>query len=348
MHYKYSIQKIVLKLIITLILTSLRPLPLHHAKSLIAQSINNYKQPNIATFSIVARDSITGELGIAVASRFFAVGNVVPWAKADVGAVATQSFANTSFGWRGLELLEKGLTPEEVVKVLLRSDDNPTQRQFGIVAADGKSATYTGEKCTAWAGGRSGSNYAVQGNILAGEKVVTAMEKEFLETKGTLADRIYAALLAGEKNGGDARGKQSAALLVVKRGAGYGGYTDRAIDIRVDDHHEPFKELGRLLSYAQMNYAWNEGWTLFTQKKYTEALPHIEHTARLAPKNAEVFYDLAVIRLAAGKEKESLEALKKSIQLNPKLKKQASEDSDLSRLREDPKFDALMQSGIKK
>ncbi|MCX6833731.1 MAG: DUF1028 domain-containing protein, partial [candidate division Zixibacteria bacterium] len=189
-------------------------------------AIRSNDQP-IATFSIVARDSVTGELGVAVASKFFTVGNVVPWAKAGVGAVATQAYCNTSFGWRGLELLEKGLTPEETRNVLLRGDDDPARRQFGIVAADGHSVTYTGEGCSAWAGGRSGPNYAVQGNILAGEAVAIALEKAFLETKGNLADRLYAALLAGDAAGGDSRGRQSAALLVVKQGAGYGGYTDR-------------------------------------------------------------------------------------------------------------------------
>ena len=129
----------------------------------------------VSTFSIVACDPETGEVGVAVASRFFSVGSVVPWAKADVGAVATQSFANTSFGWRGIELMEKGVEPEEAVKILLRSDDNPNQRQFGIVSTAGKSATYTGEKCLPWAGGRNGKNYAVQGNILTGEDVVIAM-----------------------------------------------------------------------------------------------------------------------------------------------------------------------------
>ncbi|MFQ5709130.1 MAG: DUF1028 domain-containing protein [bacterium] len=302
------------------------------------------RQQNVATFSIVARDSVTGELGVAVASRFFTVGNVVPWARADVGAVATQSFANTTFGWRGLELLEEGLTPDEVVTVLLRKDDNPSKRQFGIVAADGKSATYTGENCLAWAGGRHGSNYAVQGNILAGEAVVAAMEKTFLETRGNLADRLYAALLAGEKNGGDARGKQSAALLVVKEGAGYGGYTDRAIDIRVDDHPEPFKELGRILEIAQMNYAWNQGWTLFTQHQPAQALPHQERAAKLAPNNAEVLYDLAVIRLAAGKKSAAFSALKKAIELNPKLKKQARVDNDLAALKGDAGFKVLVKS----
>ncbi len=306
---------------------------------------DNLRSPQepIATFSIVARDSAAGEVGVAVASRFFTVGNVVPWAKAGVGAIATQSFANTTFGWRGLDLLEKGLTPEETMRVLLRTDDAPNKRQVGIVAADGKSATYTGEGCVSWAGGRYGRNYAVQGNILAGEAVVTALEKTFLETKGTLAERMYAALLAGNAEGGDSRGKQSAALLVVKEGAGYGGYTDRAIDIRVDDHKEPFKELGRLLTLAQINYAWNQGWTLFTQHKPQEALEHQERAARLAPNNAEVFYDLAVIRLAAGKPQASLQALKKALSLNSKLKKQASLDADLSALHANADFKKLIE-----
>ncbi len=214
---------------------------LFSASSLFAQT-GEYTP--VSTFSIVARDPATGELGIAVASRFFCVGTVVPWAKANIGAVATQSFANTSFGWRGLELLEKGATPEEVKDILLKNDDDPQRRQFGIVSSDGTSITYTGSGCLPWAGGRSGPDYAIQGNILAGESVVTSMEKTFLETKGTLAERLYAALLAGNEQGGDARGKQSAALLVVKENAGYGGYTDRAIDIRVDDNPEPFKRIG--------------------------------------------------------------------------------------------------------
>lgn len=292
----------------------------------------------IATFSIVGRDSVTGELGVAVASRFFAVGSVVPWAKADVGAVATQSYANTSFGWRGLELLEKGATPDQVVKILLQSDPDPDRRQFGIVGADGQSATYTGSQCAPWAGGRSGRNYACQGNILAGEAVVSAMEKTFLETKGTLADRLYAALVAGDKAGGDSRGKQSAAIYIVKKNAGYGGFTDRAIDIRVDDHTEPFVEIGRLLNYAQMNYAWNEAWTLFRNNKATDALPLMERAASLAPNEGEVLYDLAVIRLAAGKESQALEALKKAVLANPKLKIQASGDHDFDSIRKNKNF----------
>ena len=303
-------------------------LPLGLTTPLLAQS-----EP-VATFSIVARDGEAGELGIAVASKFFSVGSVVPWARASSGAVATQSFANTSFGSRGLDLLDTGATPEQIVKILLQTDDRPDRRQFGIVSKDGSSATYTGENCLAWAGGRNGENYAVQGNILTGEAVVIAMEKAFLETEGNLADRLYAALTAGDAEGGDARGRQSAALIVVREGGGYGGYNDRAIDIRVDDHPTPFRELGRLLDYAQMNAAWNQAWTLFTEKKHQDALPHMERTARIAPENAEVIYDLAVIRLAAGDKDGARKALDKAIELNPKLKQAAAGDDDLKGLGE--------------
>jgi uncharacterized Ntn-hydrolase superfamily protein len=307
------------------------------------ENVSVGRQSTVATFSIVARDTVTGELGVAVASKFFTVGNVVPWAKAGVGAVATQAYCNTSFGWRGVELLEQGLTPEEIRDVLLRSDDDPNRRQFGIVSADGRSVTYTGEGCSDWAGGRAGANYAVQGNILAGEAVVIEMERAFLETGGTLADRMYAAMLAGEAAGGDSRGKQSAALLVVKEKTGYGGWTDRAIDIRVDDHAEPFKELGRILKIAQMNYAWNEAWTLFTEKKFAEALPPMERTARMAPDYGEVHYDLAVIRLAAGDKPGALAALRDALRLNSKLVAQALVDDDLAAVRDDAEFKAIIE-----
>ena len=292
-----------------------------------------FAEPTVATFSIVAADPAMGEVGIAVASRFFAVGSVVPWGKAEVGAVATQASADTTFGPRGLELLARGALPEEIAPILLRGDANASRRQFGIVSSDGKSVSYTGKDCGKWAGGRSGPNYAVQGNILAGEPVVVAMEEAFLATKGTLADRMYAALLAGDAKGGDSRGKQSASLQLWKAKAGFGGGDDRAIDIRVDDHPEPFKELGRLLDYAQMNSAWNEAWTLFTQKKNAEALPSMERAARLAPKNAEAQYDLAVIRLAAGDKAGARIALDKAFELNPKLRAQAAGDKDLAELK---------------
>ena len=294
--------------------------------------------PQPSTFSIVACDTSTGEIGVAVASRFFGVGVVVPWAKADVGAIATQSYANTSFGWTALELLESGLTPEEIRSVLIRTDDNPTRRQFGIVDAAGNSVTYTGDACLDWAGGRAGFGYAVQGNILAGEAVVVEMEKAWLQTKGTLAERLYSALLAGEAAGGDARGKQSAALVVAREGAGYGGYTDQAIDIRVDDHPEPFKELGRLLDIAQVNYTWNIAWTAFTENRFDDARVPMEKAAELAPHNGEVWYDLSVIRLANGDVDGSYEALEKALELNPKLVDAAVVDEDFLMIKEDDRF----------
>jgi uncharacterized Ntn-hydrolase superfamily protein len=299
--------------------------------------------PAFATFSIVARDPKTGEVGIAVASRFFSVGSVVPYADAKAGAVATQANANVAYGPRGLELLLRGANAEETLKVLLRGDANPGGRQVGIVSIDGTSATYTGPDAIAWAGGRRGENYAVQGNILAGEAVVVAMEKAFLETKGTLARRMYAAMVAGDAAGGDSRGRQSASLLVVKEGAGFNGGNDRAIDIRVDDHADPFRELGRLLDYAEMNYAWNLGWTAFNQKRFAEALEAQERAAAIAPQNAEVLYDLAVIRLANAKNAEALQALEKALRLNSKLKTQAQRDKDLDALRADPAFQRLVK-----
>lgn len=201
----------------------------------------------VATFSIVGYDPNSGDLGIAVQSKFFAVGAVVPWAEAGVGAVATQSWANTTYGPRGLELLKIGLSAQQTLDHLLRDDSGRETRQVGIVDASGNVANHTGEECHDWAGAISGKNYTAQGNILAGEDVVKAMGKTFEETEGELADKLIAALSAGQEKGGDKRGQQSAALLVVRKNGGYGGFNDRYIDLRVDDAEEPIQELHRLL-----------------------------------------------------------------------------------------------------
>src|SRR5947209_8068379 len=167
------------------------------------------------TFSIAARDPQAGELGIAVQSKFLAVGAVVPWAKAGVGAVATQSWANTSYGPRGLDLLAEGKSPEDVITALTGADERPEQRQVGIVDAQGRSATYTGANCFPWAGGMTGPNFAAQGNILVGEDTVRALAETFQQAQGSLGHRLVEALEAGQRAGGDSRGQQSAALLVV-------------------------------------------------------------------------------------------------------------------------------------
>ena len=203
--------------------------------------------PPISTFSIVGYDPNNGDLGIAVQSKFFAVGAVVPWAEAGVGAIATQSWANTTYGPRGLELLKIGLSVQQTLEHLIRDDNGRKTRQVGIIDADGNAANYTGDDCHKWAGAVSGKHYTAQGNILAGEAVVKAMGKAFETTEGELADRLMAALFAGQEKGGDTRGQQSAALLVVRKNGGYSGFNDRYIDLRVDDAEKPIADLQRLL-----------------------------------------------------------------------------------------------------
>ncbi len=205
--------------------------------------------PLVSTFSIVARDPRTGELGVAVQSRFLAVGSVVPWAQAGVGAIATQSRANPTYGPEGLKLLASGTAPADAIKQLTDADEDRGVRQLGIVGADGRAATFTGGECFSWAGGRTGDNFAVQGNILAGEAVVTAMAENFEQSAAgekELGQRLIDALAAGQAAGGDKRGMQSAALLIVREGWGYAGLSDRYRDLRVDDHQEPIAELQRI------------------------------------------------------------------------------------------------------
>jgi uncharacterized Ntn-hydrolase superfamily protein len=199
------------------------------------------------TYSIVARDGATGDLGVAVQSKFLAVGSVVPWARAGVGAIATQSYANVTYGPDGLALLAGGSDAEDALAALVEADQLRVQRQAGVVDARGGSATYTGRSCFAWAGGRTGPDYAAQGNILAGEAVVDALADRFEAGGLPFPGLLVACLAAADAAGGDRRGRQSAALLVVRDGGGYGGANDRWIDLRVDDHADPVAELARLL-----------------------------------------------------------------------------------------------------
>ena len=210
--------------------------------------------PLVSTFSIVARDPGNGDLGVAVQSKFPNVRVAVPYAKAGVGAVATQSFSNSDFGTKGLELLELGATPQEVLTIIGRDDEALQDRQVGIVDAKGRAATFTGKKCFDWAGGRTGPDYAIQGNILVSEATVDAMEKAFLATKGSLADRLLASIKAGAEAGGDKRGRQSAALVVVRPGASYDAKSDRYIDISVYDAKDPIAEIYRLYELQLVHF----------------------------------------------------------------------------------------------
>jgi uncharacterized Ntn-hydrolase superfamily protein len=210
--------------------------------------------PPIATFSIVAYDPATGDLGVAVTSKFPAVGSGVPWAKAGVGAVATQAAANLAFGEEGLKLMARGLSAQAALQKVVQADAGREDRQVGMVDAKGKAATFTGKNCFTWAGGKIGEHYAVQGNILVGPETVEAMAKSFEASKGELADRLLLALDAGQAAGGDRRGRESAALLVVRKGAGYGGKGDRWVDLRVDDNPEPLREMRRLLEIHHLYF----------------------------------------------------------------------------------------------
>ncbi len=219
------------------------------------------------TYSIVAYDSVTGDLGIAVQSKFPNVGGLVPWARAGVGAVATQALSNTDYGEKGLELLARGATAPEAMRIIMRGDPQPSQRQVGMVDAHGNAASWTGDSTFDWAGGRTGGGgvggkgqmitghgYAAQANIMVSDATVRNMAETFEHARGSLADRLIAALVAGQAGGGDRRGMQSAALLVVRARGGYLGGTDRYIDIRVYDAPDPIKELQRLYALHKLYF----------------------------------------------------------------------------------------------
>ncbi|PLR82568.1 DUF1028 domain-containing protein [Bacillus sp. V33-4] len=207
------------------------------------------------TFSIIGYDPEEKEWGIAVQSKFLAVGAVVPWAKAGVGAVATQAFANTAYGPKALNLMEQGKSAEEALKIMTEEDPDREQRQIGIIDGNGNPASFTGEGCYNWAGGITGRHFTAQGNILVDQRTVQEMAIIFTKTKGSLAEKLLAALQAGQQAGGDSRGQQSAALLVVKEQGGYGRFNDRYIDLRVDDHPEPIKELIRIYELQQLYFS---------------------------------------------------------------------------------------------
>jgi uncharacterized Ntn-hydrolase superfamily protein len=206
------------------------------------------------TFSIVAYDPAAHEWGVATQSKFLAVGAVVPWALANAGAIATQSYANTRYGPKGLRLMAKGLGAQETLDRLLAADKGRAQRQVGIIDREGNAATFTGAGCHAWAGGLTRRHFAVQGNILARAKVVEAIAARFEAAKGELADRLVAALLAGQRAGGDRRGQQSAAVLVVREQGGYAGFNDRYLDLRVDDDPHPIERLQEILALHHLYF----------------------------------------------------------------------------------------------
>ena len=238
--------------------------------------------PAHATFSIVAIDPVTGDLGIAVASRYFAVGAVVPWADAGVGAIATQAGVNVGYGPRALELLRQGLTAQQVLDKLMAEDTFPRKdaRQVAIVDAKGNVAVFTGDAANAWRGHVTGKTWSAQGNILVGAHVVQAMGRAFENTNDELAEKLYAALEAGDEAGGDSRGRQSASILVVRKGGGRNTNNDRYVFVNVDDHPDPMHELRRLMN-IQMSINHSGAFTrALTENRLADALASAEKLAR--------------------------------------------------------------------
>jgi uncharacterized Ntn-hydrolase superfamily protein len=296
------------------------------------------------TFSICAADPAAQEVGCAVQSRYFAVGSVVPWSKAGIGAVATQAAGVAVYGPRVLALLEQGQAPREAIAAVLADDTGREARQLGAVTADGRAAAHTGTDCLAWAGHRVGDGYAVQGNILAGEAVVADMERAFLETAGSLAERLVASLEAGQAAGGDARGQQSAAIVVERAGAAQQSREgiDRVCELRVEDHQEPIAELRRLLGIHLFWEAVRVASRFHEPGRYAEGVALLRDAVAQHGEDAVLLYDLACFESLAGEAEDALRNLARALELDPQLRAGAAADTDFDGLRQDPRFSALV------
>ncbi len=268
------------------------------------------ENPLAHTYSIVARDPVTGEMGVAVQSHWFSVGSIVSWAEPGVGAIATQSLVNVSFGPRGLELLKQGMTSKEVLDKLISEDEGRDYRQLAIVDTKGNVASYTGEKCIPDAGHISGDNFSVQANLMMNNKIWPAMDKAFRESKGPLAERMIAALEAAQNAGGDIRGQQSASILIVKGESTGKVWEDRLIDLRVEDHPDPISELKRLLKVHRAYEHMNNGDLAIEKGDMDLAMQEYSAAEEMFPENLEMKYWHAVTLASKGKVDESLPLFK--------------------------------------
>lgn len=282
-----------------------------------------FAQQNVSTFSIVGYDPVNKDWGVAVASRYFSVGSVVPWAEAGVGAVATQANVNVGYGPRGIELLRQGLSAKAVLERLQAEDsfDGKDGRQIAIVDRNGTIAAYTGPKAPNWAGDKQGEHWSAQGNILVGSQVVEAIGKAFESTQGELAEKLFAALKAGDDAGGDSRGKQSASMLVVRKGGGRNTNNDRYVYINVDDNPQPIPELRRLLDMnLSLLYQEKRG-RLVRSGKLVEARDAAETVVKYGPSQPEALASLGVLNYATGNKAAALRELRRARVLDPELRK---------------------------
>ena len=278
----------------------------------VSQQVYNKKEPFAHTFSIAARDTVTGEMGVAVQSHWFSVGTSVVWGKAGVGVVATQSFVNPSFGPRGLSLLENGLTPKMAVETLLELDEGREVRQLAILDVNGNVEAYTGKNCIDAAGHLVGDNFSVQANLMDKNTVWPAMAEAFKNAKGTLAERMLAAMEAAQLEGGDIRGKQSAAILVVKAKSNGNNWEDNVVDLRVEDNENPLKEMHRLLTIHTAYDFMNKGDLAVEVGDNILAKQHYMKAQQLNPDNLEMKYWYAVT-LANNSELNEAKAIFKNI-----------------------------------
>lgn len=280
--------------------------------------------PTVSTFSIVGYDAKAQEWGVAVASRYFSVGAVVPWAEAGVGAVATQANVNVGYGPRALELLKQGLTSKQVIEKLLAEDtfDGKDGRQIGIIDGKGNVAGYTGPNAPKWAGDLQGANWTAQGNILVGPEVPRAMGRAFEATGGDLAEKLYAALKAGDDAGGDSRGRQSASMLVAGKGRGRNFNNDRPVYINVDDNPQPLPELRRLLDLNMAALYQDRTFKLITSGKLPEARDAASRLVVYTPNQAGAFVTLGMLDYTTGDKPGAMSAFRKAAQLNPEFRKQ--------------------------
>ena len=274
----------------------------------------------VSTYSIVAYDEKTGQLGVAVQSHWFSVGTVVPWAKAGVGAVATQSIAEPSYGPNGLALMEKGVPADEALKSLLAKDSGENVRQIGMVDALGNVGVHTGSRCIRYAGHKIGRHFTVQANIMEKPTVPNAMAKAFENSKGDLAERMLAALEAAENEGGDLRGRQSAAMLVVSGEPTGDPWKDRIVDINIADHEDPLSELRRLLTISKAYYHAQKGDEYMEKDEMEKALVEYSAAAKLYPENPELPFWTAVTLAQTGDLKKALPIFKDVFEKNENLR----------------------------
>jgi uncharacterized Ntn-hydrolase superfamily protein len=292
----------------------------------------------VHTFSIVARDPKTGEMGVAVQSHWFSVGSIVAWAEAGVGAIATQSFVDPSYGKLGLEMMKTGKSAPETLKALLAGDDGREVRQVAMVDWAGRIAAHTGANDIAMAGHETGDQFSVQANMMLSDKVWPAMAKAYREARGDLADRLMAALDAAQAVGGDVRGKQSAALVVVKPQSTGKPWVDRLFDLRVDDHAEPLAELRRLLTLQRAYNHMNEGDLAMERKDNPGALGHYSSAARLVPDNLEMRYWHAVALVNMGRLQDSLPLFREVFSKDPNWRVLTERLPKAGQLPNDPKL----------